>query len=95
MGTLKDYDPEPLIEAVTSLDWNIEHARQAVIAIQETVLKNAGDDLSEPDAIKLLGRLVERRFIRTQIEPQAAVAGTGWRGFVRKAKYFRVPDNER
>ena len=95
MGAPKEYDPEPLVEAVTSLDWNVEHARHAMKAIQETVLKNTGDHLSEVDAIKLLGRLVERRFIRTQIGPEAAIAGTGWRGFVRQAKYFKVPENER
>jgi hypothetical protein len=95
MGTPKEYDLEPLVEAVTGLDWNFEHAKHAMKAIRVTVLKNTGDELSEPDAIKLLGRLVERKFIRTQFEPQAAVVGTGWRGFVRKAKYFRVPHNER
>ena len=46
MGTPKKYDPEPLIEAVTSLDWNIEHARRAMKAIQETVLKYTGASLS-------------------------------------------------
>jgi hypothetical protein len=97
MGQPKEYEPEPLVDAVTGLDWNPDHARQAMKAIQETVLKNCGDDLSAPDAIIVLGRLVERRFIRTQINPPAVNvdAVTGWRGPARKAKYFRVPDNER
>lgn len=88
MGTPKEYAPEPLIEAVTCLDWNIKHATHAMKAIQETVLKNTGDDLSEADAIKLLGRLVERKLIRTQIDPSANVPATRWTA--RKAKYFRV-----
>ena len=96
MGSPKEYDPEPLVEAVTSLDWNVEHARHAMKAIQEAVLKNTGDDLSEPDAIKLLGRLVERRFIQTRIDPEGInIAGAGWKGRIRQAKYFRVPENER
>ena len=94
MGPLKEYPTEPLVEAVTSLDWNIEHARHAMKTIQETVLQNFGDHLSDTDAIKLLGRLVERRFIRTRIETQAAVA-TGWRGTAHRAKYVRVPEPER
>ena len=92
MGTLKEYDPEPLIEAVTCLDWNVEHARQAMKVIQETVLKNTGDHLSDTDAVKVLGRLVERKLIRTRIDPQVNVARTGWAG--RKAKYVRVSANE-
>jgi hypothetical protein len=96
MGILKEYDPEPLVEAVTGLDWNTDHPRYATRAIRESVLKTAGDDLSEVDAIKLLGRLVERRRIRTQIDtPIISVAGAGWAGPTRKAKYFRVPENER
>ena len=93
MGTPKEYDPEPLIEAVTSLDWNIEHARRAMKAIQETVLKYTGDYLSDTDAVKVLGRLVERKLIRTRIDPSANVPETRWTA--RKAKYFRVPANER
>jgi hypothetical protein len=93
MGTPKEYDPEPLIEAVTSLDWNVEHARQAMKAIQRTVLKNTGDDLSDTDAVKVLGRLVERKLIRTRIGPLANVVEPRWT--TRKAKYFRVPANER
>jgi hypothetical protein len=96
MGILKEYDLEPLVEAVTGLDWNIDHPRHAMKAIQATVLKTTGDDLSDIDAIKLLGRLVERRRIRTQIDPPVVnVAETGWAGPARKAKYFRVPENER
>lgn len=65
-------------------------------AIQETVLKNTGDDLSDPDAIILLGRLVERRFIRTKLDPPAShFAETGRLARGRKGKYFRVPENER
>jgi len=96
MRTLKEYDPEPLIEAVTGIDWDMEHARHAVQAIQETVLKNTGDHVSDADAVKLLGRLVERRFIRTRMDsPDGRIAATGWSGRARKAKYFRVPEDER
>jgi hypothetical protein len=96
MGTLKEYDPEALVEAITGLDWNTDHPRYAMKAIQATILKTTGDDLSEVDAIKLLGRLVERRHIRTQIDPPVLnVAETGWAGPARKAKYSRVPENER
>jgi hypothetical protein len=94
MGPLKDYDPEPLIEAITALDWSTDHPDRTMKAIQDTVRKNFGDELSQPDAMKLLGNLVERRFIRTQVDPPPT-AGTGWRGVALKAKYFRVPDNER
>ena len=67
-----------------------------MMAIQETVHKNTGDDLSDTDAIKLLGRLVERRHIRTRIDPPVVnIAETGWAGPARRAKYFRVPENER
>jgi hypothetical protein len=96
MGSPKEYDPEPLIEAVTALDWNSDHPRHAMKAIQETVLKNTGDHLSDPDAIILLGRLVERRFIRTKLDPPASYfAETGKLARGRKGKYFRIPDNER
>jgi len=96
MGTLKEYDPEPLVEAITSLDWKIDHPKYAMQAIKDTVLKNTGDDLSDTDAIKLLGRLVERRFIKTGIDPPVLkVADTGLAGSAHKAKYFRVPENER
>jgi hypothetical protein len=85
-----------VIEAVTALDWNVDHPTYAMKAIQATVLKNTGDDVSDTDAIKLLGRLVERRHIRTRIDPPVVnVAETGWAGPARKAKYFRIPDNER
>jgi hypothetical protein len=90
------YAPEPLIEAVTGLDWNVDHPRHAMKAIQEAVLKNTGDDLSEVDALKVLGRLVERRFIMTRIDQPASLfaeSGRPVRG--RKGKYFRVPENER
>jgi hypothetical protein len=96
MNSLKEYEPEPLVETVTGLDWNMDHARHAMRAIQETLRTNAGDDLSDADAIKLLGRLVERRFIYTRMKSlDDRVAETGWRGRARHAKYFRVPDNER
>ena len=84
------------IEAVTSLDWSIDHPQHAMKAIQASVLKNTGDDLSEVDALKVLGRLVERRFIKTRIDTPASLfaeSGRPVRG--RKGKYFRVPDNER
>ena len=65
-------------------------------AIQETVLKNTGDHLSEIDALKVLGWLVERRFIRTRLDPPAShFAETGRLAHGRKGKYFRVPENER
>ena len=96
MGALKEYDPDPLVEAVTTLDWSTDHPGHAMKAIQETVLQNYGDTLSDGDAMKLLGKLVERRFIRTQIEPPILNAPeTGWAGLDRKAKYVRVPENER
>jgi hypothetical protein len=85
--------PGTLIEAVTGLDWSREHAKGGIKAIQETVLKNTGDELSDADAVKVLGRLVERKLIRTRIDPSATVPETRWTA--RKAKYFRVPENER
>lgn len=61
MDHAKEYLPELLIEAVTSLDWNVDHPRLAMKALQDAVLKHTGDHLSEIDALKVLGRLVERQ----------------------------------
>jgi hypothetical protein len=91
----KEYDPEPLVEAVTRLDWSTEHARRAMKAIRETVLKNTGDDLSDTDAIIVLSRLVERKLIRTRIDPPASHLDSWAVYHGRKSKYFRVPENER
>jgi len=87
---------EPLIEAVTRNDWSVDHPRHAIKAIQETILEKTGDDLSDADAIIVLGRLLERRLIKTRIDPPPTnLAETGRAVHGRKAKYFRVPDNER
>ncbi len=67
----KEYDLEPLIESITGIDWRMEHAK----AIQETVLKNSGNHLSEVGCCESAGWLVERRFIRTQLEPVAEGGG--------------------
>ncbi len=55
----KEYEPGPLVDAVTGLDLDFEHARHAIRAIQETVFKETGEELSDIGAIKVLGRLVE------------------------------------
>jgi hypothetical protein len=91
MDYATDY-AEPLIEVVTSHTWSVDHPRHAMKAIQETVFKETGDDLSEADALIVLGRLLERKRIQTRFDPPAQV-GKALRG--RRAKYFRVPDNER
>ena len=95
MGSSKEYDPEPLVEAITALDWNVEHARIAVKTIQETILKITGEDVSELDALKVLGRLVECRFIRTGVNYSTQAVGFPRAGPTCKAKYFRVPEEER
>jgi hypothetical protein len=82
----KEYDPEPLIEAVIRLDWSVDHPRYAIKAIRETVFKNTGDNLSDDVALTVLGRLLERRLIKTIIKPPAR-AGHGRKA---KSKYFRV-----
>lgn len=92
-GMSNDYNTEFLIECVTSIDWSHEHAKLAVQAIQETVRTKYGHDLSDANAIKLLGRLIEGGLIRTGIGDQARVAGKN--GLFRKAKYFRIPKGER
>lgn len=93
---LKEYNPEPLIDAVTGLEWSLEHVKPALKAIQQTVLEKYGDELPEPDVIKLLGRLVERQLIRTSFEvPDNRVSTGVWRGHARRAKYCRVPTSER
>ena len=93
---LKEYDLEPLIEAVTGPGWSLEHVKVALEAIRETVLEKYGDDLPEPDVLKLLGRLLERKLIFTSFEvSHNRLVTEGWRGNARKAKYCRVPTSER
>ena len=91
----KEYDLEPLIAAITALDWSFDHPRQAMKAIQATIFNGTGDELSDIDALKLLARLVEHRFIRTRIDPPVEVEETGWRIRPGRAKYVRVPEHER
>lgn len=90
----QDYDSEPLIEAIVALDWSTEHPVDAMQTIQATVREMFGDELSDADAQFILGRLVEGRFIRTQIHPDE-VNQVGWRKVRRPAKYIRVPPSER
>ncbi len=95
MDHAKEY-AEPLIEAVTSLDWSVDHPRHAMKAIQEAVLKNTGDRLSDAEALIVLSRLVDRKLIRTRIDPPASHFAESGRSITgRKGKYFRVPENER
>jgi hypothetical protein len=93
MGSPKEYNPEPLVEAVTALDWSVEHGKLAMKAIQETVLKMTGDDLSDTDAVKVLGRLIDRKLIRSRVD--SVTAGRSPNGRIaprRKARYVRVPE---
>jgi hypothetical protein len=88
--SLEDYDPEPLVEAVTALDWSPDHPAQAMRALQATVQKNLGEELSDAEAMKLLGSLLDRRFIQTQMHP-GALHLVGRQAMRRPAKYVRVP----
>jgi hypothetical protein len=89
-----DYDPELLIDAVTALDWSAEHPSDAVRAIQAIVQSKFGEELSDDDALQLLGYLLDRRLIRTQIHPDSQEL-VGWQSVRRRAKYVRVPPGER
>ena len=86
----KEYALQPLIEAVTALDWSRDHPVRAAKALQAAVLKNEGEDLSDVDALKLLARLIERRLIRSKLDPP----GMGMLSR-RKARYEKVPASER
>ncbi len=95
MDHAKEY-AEPLIEAVTSLNWSVDHPRHAMKAIQEAILKNTGDHLSNAEALIVVGRLVDRKLIRTRIDPLASHFAESGRPITgRKGKYYRVPEYER
>ena len=68
MKTLDDYDPEPLVEAVTALDWSTDHPAEAMRAVQSIVQIKLGEELSAGDAMKLVGHLIDRHFIETRIQ---------------------------
>ena len=95
MGAPKEYDPEPLIEVVTALDYSVDHGRRAVTAIRAAVLRNHRDELSETDAIKLLGNFVDRKLIRSSLEPATANPAPGGTAARRKARYIRVSKHDR
>jgi hypothetical protein len=90
----QDYDPEPVVAAVTALDWSTEHPYHAVRAIQAIVRIKFGEKLSEEDSMQFLRYLLDRQFIRTQVQPDESKL-TGWRQTGRAAKYVRVPSDER
>jgi hypothetical protein len=94
MPLLDDYDLDPLIQAITALDWSTDHPTKAMRAIQAIVQIKFGEELSDEDARKMLGRLLDRQFIQTRIHPDALHL-VGWQAMKRKAKYIRVPDRER
>lgn len=92
----REYEPQPLIEAVTSLDWSEDTVTHALRAIQESVFQNDGTVLSDNDAARVLNGLIERKLIRSATDPPATnLAETGTTVVNRNVKYFRVPDSER
>jgi hypothetical protein len=86
------YDPEPLIEAVTSLDWHENNPGHALDAIKAKIRDVEGTIVSDSDAVNLLNGLVDRKLICPRKDPPAAnLAETGQRAECRRVKYFRVP----
>jgi hypothetical protein len=95
-NTARQYDPQPLIEAVTGLDWSEDTVTHALRAIQERILQNNGTVLSDNDAARVLNGLINRNLIRSETDPPATnLAETGTAVSNRKVKYFRVPESER
>ena len=95
MTTLTRYDFEPLIGAVSALDWSNEHPTCARQTLQAVVLRNYGDELSIDEAIHLMCHLIEQNLIKTRIHPDDLHCAPGWHPPARRAKYVRVPPAER
>ncbi len=95
-NTAREYDPQPLIEAVTGLDWSEDTVTHALRAIQERILQNDGTVLSDDDAARVLNGMIARNLIRPETDPPATnLAETGTAAFKRKVRYVRVPEIER
>jgi len=92
----ENHDPEPLIEAVTALDWSTHHASEAVLVIQSAAQTNFGAEFSEDDAFWWLTYLVDQHLISSRIHPDDKLLQLGWTTTRRRrAKYVRVPLDER
>jgi hypothetical protein len=86
----KDYDSDPLIRAVTALDWSKDPSAGAMKIIQATVQERFDESLSTADAVWLLGSLLDRRLIRVQTHPDEADKRRTDAKLRHRSKYFRI-----
>jgi len=91
----QDYDSEPLISALTALDWSHDPSVGAVKIIQATVKERFAESLSTSDAVWILGSLLNRLLIRMQTHPNDANKQVPDRKLRRRSKYVQIPPDER
>jgi hypothetical protein len=87
----QEYPSEPLIEAITALDWRVGHAEAATKVIQLVVAERFGEQLDEEDAVWILGSLLNRRLIRAEFDPEELLTRRGDLKRRPRARYVRIP----
>src|SRR4051794_16014767 len=91
----QDYDSEILILAVTALDWRSDYSEAATRLIQSSITEHYGERLGEEDAVWVLGSLLNRRLIRMQVHPDEVGKSAADAKIRRRARYVRIPPDER
>ena len=90
----KDYDCEPLVNAIVALNWSPDHAKAATRIIQSMVTDSDGNRFDDDDAVWILGSLLNRRLIRMQVHPDDVAKAAANPKVRRRARYVRIPQSE-